>query len=283
MIFLGARVAENSKIEWTDHTFNPWIGCQRVSPGCQHCYAETMNNYRGWVKWGPQGTRRRASDAKWKEPLKWNRQAEKEARRFRVFCASLADVFEDRPELIPWRAELCDLIEATPYLDWQLLTKRPEDVIRLVPPSWRAAFPPNVWIGTSIESQKYADERMPHLMKIPARVRFLSVEPLLGPVALGLIGMTPSDISRRYAPVAEFIHWVIVGGESGPGARPFDLSWAHDIILECTEANVAVFVKQLGAVPTEQHLGGGLVQLRDRKGGNIEEWPEALRIREMPV
>ena len=159
-------MAENSAIEWTDHSFNPWIGCTRVSPGCVHCYAETLADKRhGWVAWGPKGNRKRTAPANWRKPLTWNRRAEREGVRYRVFCASLADVFDPHPSIPQeWRAELWALIQETPSLDWQLLTKRPENVMRMVPALWQVEFPPNVWIGTSVEDQERADERIPELV-----------------------------------------------------------------------------------------------------------------------
>ena len=198
-------MAENSKIEWTDHTFNPWMGCTKVSPGCTHCYAETMMDKRyGKVKWGPQGTRVRTSEAMWKKPLSWNKDEwaecdvcgwrgkyDKETlcpdcnhpmirvmkqTRQRVFCASLADVFEDRPDVFLWRNDLFQLIEQTPNLDWLILTKRPENINR--------AMPENVWLGVSVENQKEANKRIPLLQIMPARIKFLSCEPLLGHIDL---------------------------------------------------------------------------------------------------
>jgi protein gp37 len=246
-------------IEWTatyrqdgtvlpGFTFNPWIGCTRVSPGCQHCYAETMMDKRyGKVKWGPQGTRVRTSADYWTQPLKWNREAAAAGERRRVFCASLADVFEDKPDqnhqLNQWRDELWWLIEKTPNLDWLLLTKRPEVVSDAIPTRWRElGWPPNVWIGTSVENQEYADKRIPELLKIPAAVRFLSVEPLLGPV--DLYQMLWADMPGK--PRLNRIHWIIVGGESGHGARPMQPDWVRSIRDQCQEAGVPFFFKQWG-------------------------------------
>ncbi|HEY7770469.1 DUF5131 family protein [Longimicrobium sp.] len=191
----------NTKIEWCDHTFNPWIGCQRVSPGCVNCYAEHTNTYvrvqraGGNELWGPKGARHVTSDANWRKPLAWNRLAagnrttawalDKVHVRPRVFCASLADVFEDRPDLVAPRARLFALIQATPELDWLLLTKRPENMVRLAQASgWEGDWPANVWAGCTVEDQQRADERIAHLLAVPAAVRFLSCEPLLGPVDL---------------------------------------------------------------------------------------------------
>ena len=205
-------MGSNSKIEWCDHTFNPWMGCTKVSDGCKHCYAEQLMDKRwGKVQWGPQGKRVKTSDANWAEPLRWNKQAGELGIRYRVFCASLADVFEHKdaqPEMDVWRAELFALMLETPNLDWMLLTKRPENVrtmlraagewwfqkapttydvklLRWVHHGERFA-PANVWIGTSVENQEQADSRILALLNIPAKVRFLSMEPLLGSVDLGL-------------------------------------------------------------------------------------------------
>lgn len=252
---------KNSKIEWTDHTFNPWVGCTRVSPGCQHCYAETLmaDRYKK-VKWGPQGARVRTSAAYWKQPLKWNREAEAAGVRRRVFCASLADVFEDKAdqayEMANWREELWNLVQATPWLDWLVLTKRPENVRPMVPfamegnPYSELAWPHNIWIGTSVENQQQADKRIPELLRIPAVVRFLSVEPLLGPVDLSnyqpFIQNDPRPYRRAAGILSGHISWVIVGGESGPDARPMHRDWARSVRDQCVEAGVPFFFKQNG-------------------------------------
>jgi protein gp37 len=193
-------MGQDSKIEWTDHTFNPWWGCVKVSPACEHCYAETFSKRVGQKVWGTKAPRRFFGDKHWNEPLKWNAAAAAAGVRARVFCASMADVFEDREDLTPHLARLLKLIHETPNLDWLLLTKRPENwserIGRIVAPkndmdllmwiyNWGMGTPPqNVWIGTTVENQEYADRRIPELLKIPARVRFLSVEPMLGPVDL---------------------------------------------------------------------------------------------------
>lgn len=255
-------MGENSKIEWTDHSFNPWIGCQKVSPGCQFCYAEQLMDKRyGRVEWGPQGTRQRTSEANWRKPLQWNRQAKADGIRRKVFCASLADVFEDRPELETWRADLFALIEQTPALDWLLLTKRPENVNGMVPDHWRwpdVGWPLNVWMGTSVEDQQRADERIPHLLKIPARMRFLSCEPLLGPVDLQALWLPEKcwhcdeelhgELGRCWCGVCHYseIHWVIAGGESGHNARPMHPDWARSLRDQCQVAGIAYHFKQWG-------------------------------------
>lgn len=220
---------KNSTIQWTDHTFNPWQGCAKVSPGCLHCYAETMVDKRfKRAKWGVNGTRVRTQD--WSGPRKWNAEAAAKRTRYRVFCASLADVFEDRAELKPWRAELHQLIRDTPHLDWLLLTKRPEVAADYYSGH---AMPSNVWLGTSVENPAVARERIPILAGIPAKVRFLSCEPLLEDLG---------DLPLKG------IDWVIVGGESGPGFRPIEIPWITAIRDQCRKAGVAFFFKQWGGL-----------------------------------
>ena len=233
-------MGENSKIEWTDHTFNPWIGCTKVSDGCKHCYAEQMMD-KHWkkVQWGPQGARVKTSEAKWREPFKWD--AAHNGARKRVFCASLADVFEDNPQVEEWRVRLLDMVETTPNLDWLLLTKRPQNVLRMVPQRWLEYFPKNIWIGTSVENQKAADERIPALVKIPAVVKFLSCEPLLENVDLDLRG-------RNYGIGDQYVNWVICGGESGTGARPMSADWARSIRDQCVQSDVPFLFKQWSGV-----------------------------------
>ena len=224
-------MGENSKIEWTTHTFNPWWGCTKVSEACKNCYAETWAKRVGQKVWGPKAERRTMSENHWKQPLKWNRDAENATERPRVFCASMADVFEDRPELAAPRARLFELIEYTPNLDWLLLTKRPQNVKRLA--KWQDEWPENVWLGTTVELQTRADELLPFLAEISAKVRFISAEPLLGPLDL-----TPW--------LGSTINWVITGGESGPKARPASPKWFRDIHHHCMERSVAFHFKQWG-------------------------------------
>ncbi|PUB13714.1 DUF5131 family protein [Yoonia sediminilitoris] len=221
----------NSKIEWTTHTFNPWWGCTKVSEACKNCYAEAWSKRVGQKVWGPKAARRTMSDAHWKQPIKWNKDAEGATNRPRVFCASMADVFEDRPELIEPRDRLFDLIETTPHLDWLLLTKRPQNVRELA--RWGQEWPHNVWLGTTVELQTRADELLPYLAEIPAKVRFISAEPLLGPL----------DIN---AWLDSTIDWVITGGESGPKARPASPAWFRELHRQCMENSVAFHFKQWG-------------------------------------
>lgn len=375
-------MAENTKIQWADHTFNPWRGCTKIAPGCANCYADAQSkrNQKTLGIWGPNGTRVVASEAMWREPLKWNRNAgaahkgrkasisgrddgevqayESVAARPRVFCASLADVFEDwpgRPTFSPekidgeevspvawygpvktpagivdqvcrtgqmlgsgigssfqvWmdryrpatldnvRSRLFRLIDETPNLDWLLLTKRPENILRMLPiktgrrdaivngktnvEAWRRD---NVWLGTSIACQEDADRNVPELLKCRdlAAKLFLSIEPLVGPVDLWPWFAEDHPCSPD---------WVIVGGESGPNARPCDIAWIRAIVRQCQSAGTRVFVKQVGARPRAtvyDSFNGEAIAvdewrglLRDPKGGDPEEWPTDIRVREVPV
>lgn len=323
----------NSNIEWTDHTFNHVRGCTKVSEGCKHCYAETLSKRNPAILgvWGPQGTRVMASEAMWREPLKWNEEAKTAGKRRRVFCASLADVFEG-PEtcsaeayqvIVAARERLFKLIDSTPHLDWLLLTKRPENILKLTPWGWGTAesylqhvgkevphafglgssickpsdvIRPNVWIGTSVENQAAADKRIPELLKVPAKVRFLSCEPLLGPVNLGqawevfcrekwngqgvpldsnwlgLLHECPNcesglnegdhgflcpECGGECSVKSPNIHWVIAGGESGPHARPMHTDWARSLRDQCQAAGVAFHFKQWGEwAPVHDLLAG---------------------------
>lgn len=232
-------MGENSKIEWTTHTFNPWWGCTKVSEACKHCYAEGWAKRVGQDVWGPKVERRSFADAHWRGPLKWNAAAEDAPFRPRVFCASMADVFEDRAELEVHRRRLWALIEATPNLDWLLLTKRPQNVMRLA--GWGSDWPTNVWFGTTVELQVRADELLPFLSVVPARVRFVSAEPLLGPLFIEpWLGST--------------IDWVITGGESGPKARPASPEWFRSLMRQCMASRVPFHFKQWGVGLRENML-----------------------------
>jgi protein gp37 len=304
-------MSANSKIEWTDHTFNPWIGCTKVSPGCAHCYAETEDKRRGWTPdgWGKGKPRKRTTEAYWRQPRKWDsncRAGAPPAARPRVF-PSLCDWLDDEVR-IEWLVDFLDLIRLTPNLDWLLLTKRPELwmkrlvkvmkhnedsgggrkfhqwILDWVAPIGFSRAPANVWLGVSVEDQPRAEERVMTLLKTPAAVRFLSCEPLLGPINLRKISATPF-ITISALEKTTFAHqtvdWVIVGGESGPHARPCAIEWVRDLVLQCQTATIPVFVKQLGAVPTRDGLYFPPNMIRDRKGGNPAEWPEDIRVREM--
>ncbi len=312
-----------TKIAWCDHTFNPWLGCTRVSEGCRHCYAEQLVEKRmGLKRWG--NSPRVRTKGPWREVLKWDREAREAGVRRRVFCASLADVFEDAPGLDEIRAEMWPLIAKCDALDWQLLTKRPENIVRMLPADWGCGWP-HVWLGTSCENQETAARRIPSLLRAPAAVRFLSCEPLLGPINLRHLDVDAASDQEwcqidaltgrhtdmaRPCPTVPHVDWVIVGGESGPGARPCDVGWIRSIVEQCKAAGVACFMKQVGRYPcvTVPDRVGGLehrilyhrdcgfwpadgsadrdewvLRVRHQKGGDPAEWPEDLRVREFPV
>ncbi len=263
------------------YTFNPWTGCTKVSAGCAHCYAETLSKRWGKDIWGDQ-PRVKTSASYWKQPLKWNKEAELTNVRRKVFCASFADVGEDRQELAHYRAELMALIEDTPMLDWLLLTKRPENLVGMFQgPRWTVSitnplgWPLNVWVGTSVEDQAAADERIFELMKVPARIHFLSVEPMIGPVDLSEelqaieIGMEKDGKGNRAPELGGTLDWVIIGGESGTRARRMQTAWAADLIQQCLNAGVAVYMKQMGGYPD--------------KGEDLGAMPEELRVRQWPA
>jgi protein gp37 len=231
-------VAENSKIEWTDHTFNPWIGCQKVSPGCDRCYAESLATRYGWTTWGPHGERKRTSDATWRKPRQWAKAARGSGKRPRVFCASLADVFDNQADA-NWRRDLFLLIHETPELDWLLLTKRPENLHRMFPTGeW-----PNVWLGTTCEDQERADRRIPLLLEQKRVGRhFLSCEPLISEITF-----EPEHLLG--------LDWIVVGGETGRGARMMQSWWAEHIKAQCEAAGVWFFMKQMtDKKPIPPHL-----------------------------
>jgi protein gp37 len=229
-------MGQYSSIEWTHHTFNPWWGCIKVSPACKHCYAEAWAKRFRIDVWGGRSSRRFFGDAHWREPLRWHREAESSNTRRRVFCASMGDVFEARKDLDAPRARLWQLITDTPALDWLLLTKRPERISTSVP--WTDAWPANVWLGTTAETQLWADRRIPALLENNAVVRFLSCEPLLGPLDLQVWLKKQSGKAS--------LDWIIAGGESGTHARPMHPEWVRSIQRQCRVAGVAFHFKQWG-------------------------------------
>jgi protein gp37 len=249
-------MGKSTDISWCDHTFNPWWGCQRVSPGCEHCYAESKAAWLAPGIWGPpkSSTRRMFSERHWHDPFRWDDAALAAGERRRVFCASMADVFEDNPLVAEARERLWDVIRITPNLDWLLLTKRPEHIWSMLPPgSWH-----NIWLGTSAETQEYADKRLPLLSRLRDQVPvlFVSVEPQLEQVSL-----VPWLRSG-------FVDWVIVGGESGPRHRPFDVEWARLLRDECVATDVAFHYKQFGG---RTHAEGGCLL----DGLEYKEFPAA--------
>jgi protein gp37 len=267
-------MGEYSEIEWTDHTFNPWMGCTNVSPGCDHCYAESLARRYGHAQWGNH-PRKRTSEANWKKPLSWNAKAEEfkgaHGRRQRVFCASMADVFDNQvPEV--WRQELFALIGTCRQLDWLLLTKRPQNVQKMLPSDWGDGYR-NVWLGVTAEDQLRFDQRWKYLQRIPAVIKFISYEPAIGPLRLPKHGPYPD--------------WLISGGESGAGARPMDPQWARDIIADCRRESVVPFHKQWGSYqsnPLVVERGESIKLAKQRdpfgKGGGLVD---GELVRQFPV
>lgn len=250
-------MAKNSQIEWTHHTFNPWWGCLKVSAACDNCYAELWAKRMGHRLWETDSPRRFFSDSHWREPLKWNEEARVSGERQRVFCASMADVFERRADLKLQRDRLWELIEHTPNLDWLLLTKRPQNIQRFVP--WKTDWPTNVWLGTTVENQTLAEKRLPFLLKSPATVRFLSCEPLLGPLDLHQWfrrdGLYPID-------------WIIAGGESGGSSRPMHPDWISSLLRQCQDSNTPFHFKQWGHwVPAESQgtAGARVIEINNER------------------
>ncbi len=303
-------MGEKTKIAWTGTwgldgavwrlyeggTLNPWIGCIKVSEECAACYAENLMDTRyGKVKWGPIGgkladgsviERKRTSASNWAQVLRWNAAAKARGVRMKVFVASLADVFEDHDSLLPWLRDLLVLMGQCDWIDFLLLTKRIEHVNRRVEEAsgepavtWFARHM-NVWIGASMGLQSRVDERIGHLLDVPAAVRFVSVEPMLGPVSFRHIpykSVTGRDITLNAH--RQGLDWVIVGGESQQGKRParaMHLDDVRDLIAECRGNDTPIYVKQMGTVLAKE-LG-----LTHSKGEDPEEWPDELKVRDFP-
>jgi len=303
-------MGENSAISWTTHSFNPWTGCAKISPGCANCYAEREMERFGKAKWGTDEPRVRTATSTWNQPRRWNRAAIAASRRDRVFCASWSDVC-DPAAPIAWFADLLDLIHDCQGLDWLLLTKRPHLFLeRLEQASyllegehgrpdrpaaamvdtWRRNPPPHVWVGTTVEDQARAEERLPHLLRIPAAVRFLSCEPLLGRLDLGAfvsreIAVTDDALDAPDGELVngmrrsgdrwareQYIHWVIVGGESGPKARPMHPAWVQGIRDQCQAARIPFWFKQWGEWVTTPPTAGELARPADLTPGPAR-WP----------
>lgn len=289
-------MSTNTSIEWTEATWNPIRGCSRVSEGCRNCYAERVaarfsgpgQPYEGLAKWRtiggpecavathperePQWTGEvRFIEERLTDPFRWSKPK-------RIFVNSMSDLFHEKVK-DEWIAEIFSIMARTPQHVYQILTKRPERMRQHGRCNCYSKPLPNVWLGVSVEDQKTADERIPPLLETPAAVRWVSYEPALGPVDF------------RFS---DRLHWIVIGGESGPGARPFDIQWARDVIAQCKAAGVPCFVKQLGSAPVSvadkishkgyrEHIPDGLYRfLNDRKGGDPREWPEDLRVREYP-
>jgi protein gp37 len=248
-------MGENTAISWCHATFNPWWGCEKVSPACANCYAESWARRVGQELWGASAPRRFFGEAHWAEPLRWNREAEREGARRRVFCASMADVFEGRGDLEPWRQKLWALVEATPWLDWLLLTKRPQNARRMTP--WGGTWPRNVWFGTTAENPLWARRRIPELLDVDAVVHFVSCEPLLARLTL--------------QPWLKDLQWVIAGGESGRRPRVMHPDWVRSLRDECQAARVAFHFKQWGEwAPAIAGDGRGARKVVRAAGGPVE-------------
>lgn len=249
-----------SKIQWTENTWNPWHGCVKVSPGCKFCYM-----YRDKERYGQDPTTVLRSKSKFNEPLKWEEGK-------LIFTCSWSDWFIEEAD--EWRDEAWKIIRDTPQHTYQILTKRPERIADHLPEDWGEGYP-NVWIGVSVENQKALEDRFHHLIKVNAAVRFLSIEPLIGPVALSDFVVVPDDV------LTNPIHWAIIGGESGNDSglyryRPCEQEWIASLVSDLRSAQIPTFVKQLGT-----HLAKE-VGCKDRHGGDMEEWPDWMQVREMP-
>lgn len=308
---------KDTKIEWADHTFNPWWGCQEVSPACDNCYAKALDKRTGGDHWGAGKPRRRTSATNWKQPIKWNRDAEikitawekfKETQpgltdaqlleqgfvkpqRPRVFCASMADVFDNE---VPqeWRSDLFVLIAATPHLDWLLLTKRIGNAIPMLRASIGDSFFPsheNIWLGITVCNQEEVDRDVFKLLKIPAAKRFLSIEPLLGQIDLTNVKSENSGHGHHeFSPIVTMnalqrphgtlsVDWVICGGESGSKARPMHPMWVYSLQEQCQSAGVPFFFKQWGEwfpVGSEPNEAQRLIFLYGGSNARCYAWPD---------
>lgn len=257
-------MAENTKIEWVDHTFNPWIGCTRIIGGpegsaCDNCYAASMSHRRGWARFEAGAPRKRTTAAYWRQPLLWNKKAAAAGRRAKVFGPSLADPY-DAEIGDEWRNDYMDVIEACPWLDFILLTKRPQVALKF---HQHRKVPDNLWPGITAENQKMLELRAPVILQIPARVHVLSAEPVLGPLDLEHVAV-PDREAGKYAGHGHTFNalqgqgdltlfsaphqfgWVIAGGESGPKARPSHPDWFRSLRRQCRDAEVPFFFKQWG-------------------------------------
>lgn len=307
-------MAESTKIAWCTSTFNPFIGCSKVSPGCDHCYAEQQDSRKRWdggkTHWGPGVPRYRTSAANWRQPLTWNAKqtsmlaGDPNTPPWRVFCASLADVFDNE---VPqeWREDLWDLIEETPNLEWLLVTKRIGNSLGMMPVRWCTGIPKNVRLIITVCNQDEAGRDIPKLLALNVK-NGVSYEPALGPVDWWQI-----PVPGTHGDMCDLtdIQWIIIGGESGPKAGPFNVDWARSTRDQCKEAGTAFFMKQAGALPCmpcrrcegkgfhhgfgegghdpdwcDRCGGQGLEwpKFKDRDGADPAEWPADLRVREFP-
>ncbi len=241
-------MAEHSTISWCDAAFNPWIGCTKVSLACDHCYAERWAARFGRVAWDAPPVR--TSAANWQQPIGWNSKTERTGKGLRVFCASLGDIL-DNAAPAAWRADLSALIESTPALTWLLLTKRIGNAQRMLPPGWLERPRPNVWLGATVVNQEEAARDVPKLIATPAMLRFASCEPLLGPIEFDREWFGRSEYDRAGNLCHSAIDWVMVGGESGPHARPMHPKWVRAIRDQCADAQGWFYFKQWGGMGAE--------------------------------
>lgn len=290
-------MGKTTEIAWCDSTFNPWWGCTKVSPGCDNCYAERDSNRWSPGLWGVTAARRKMSDQYWRQPYQWNLKAIKEGTRPRVFCASMGDVFDNHPDVLFSRNHLWAVIRETQHLDWLILTKRIGNAVHMLPEDWEDGYA-NVWLGISVVNQAEADRDIPKLLKTPAALRFLSVEPMLGRIdllsftagnclycggagefaAAGATTNFPEDddgMQRCYECMGSGtdednagLDWVICGGESGPRARPMDPDWALRLRFDCADTEIPFFMKQ------------GSADWKDFR--NLDAFPATLQVREWP-
>lgn len=269
-------MSDLTKIQWTDATWNPWHGCHKISPGCKACYM-----FRDKKRYGQNPNVVVRSATTFNAPLKWTKP------QF-VFTCSWSDWFIEEAD--PWREEAYAIMRRTPHLTYQVLTKRIERAAGRLP----NPMLPNMWLGVSVENQQYADERIPLLLQAPAALRFISAEPLLGPLDLTQCGATGMEFCGAGINCERMVDWVIVGGESGPNARSCYLDWIISIVRQCTEVDMPCFVKQLGAKCVAGHSlhrqihhrstdGNLYLHLKDSKGGDINEWPPQACVRQMPA
>lgn len=258
-------MGKNSGIAWTDHTYNAWIGCTKVSVACDGCYAEAYDNRWGGGHWGPGAPRRRTSLSTRNQPMRWNVAAYKAGKPAKVFCSSLSDFFDNE---VPdeWRDEVYALWRTTPWLRWIVLTKRPGNIQKMLPDDWSASKYPNVGFMCSVVTQDELERDAPKLISVPAAWHGLSIEPQVERVVI------PWKCNRS-------IQWIITGGASrqvGYDPPPYDVDWARSLVHECAQAGIACFVKQLGSNPVDVH------RLVHRAGADPSEWPESLRVQRFP-
>lgn len=260
-------MAEVTGIAWTRSTFNPWIGCTKVGPGCDNCYAAAQDvRFTQGARWGKGAPRHRTTKPYWRQPLKWDREAAEQQLFWPVFCASQADVFDN--EVDPaWRTDLWEVIRNTPHLTWQLVTKRVSNIPEMLPADWDTGYK-NVWLLATVVTQAEYERDWGRLSRIPAHRRGLSIEPQI------------EEIDITWNPVSMFPDWIICGGESMQQGqcRPFDVNWAEKLRVDCHIHDIAFFMKQLGSKANRRgkplHYTG--------KGDDPEEWPSTIRVRQFP-